>query len=107
MKQTVSEFMFRDAFMRIRPDNFSYEGLGAMFEYFEQLEDDLGEEMELDVIAICCDYAEYTFQEAKEEYAPYYDLVRDAENMNELVEAFNEYTMTIPVDDDRLIIAAF
>jgi hypothetical protein len=58
MKQTVNEYDFHRAFEALRPDNFSYEGLGLLFEYFEQLEDDMGEEIELDVIAICCDWAE-------------------------------------------------
>ena len=41
MKQTVTEHDFIDGF-RIcnREDNFSYEGRQALFEYFEQLEDD-------------------------------------------------------------------
>lgn len=60
MKQTVNEYDFRRAFEASRPDNFSYEGLGLLFEYFEQLEDDMGEEIELDVIAICCEWAEST-----------------------------------------------
>ena len=60
MKQTVSLNDFRDAFRAYdRLDNFSYDGLGALFEYLEELEEDTGEEMELDVIAICCDFSEY------------------------------------------------
>ena len=59
MKQPVNEQDFRAAFQAMRSDNFSYEGLGALFEYFEELEEGLDEEFELDVIAICCDFAEY------------------------------------------------
>ena len=59
MKQTVTERTFKDAFKAIRPNNFSWAGLGAMWNYFEQYEADCGEEKELDVIAICCDWAEY------------------------------------------------
>lgn len=58
MKQTVNLYGFRDAFQRIRPDNFSYDGLEILFDYLEELEQDTGEEMELDVIAICCDWCE-------------------------------------------------
>jgi hypothetical protein len=32
------------------------------------LEDDTGEEMELDVIALCCDFAEYRVEELMDEY---------------------------------------
>jgi hypothetical protein len=60
MKQTVNSSDFVDAFRtHNRMDQFSYEGLKALFEHLEQYEADTGEEMELDVIAICCDYAEY------------------------------------------------
>ena len=61
MKETVTVYRFRDAFKQsdTYKNNFSYGGLHALFEYFEQLEDDIGEEIELDVVAICCDYTEY------------------------------------------------
>ena len=68
IKQTVTESDFRDAFQAIRPDNFSYEGLGALYEYLEELSEDTGEDIELDVIAICCDYTEYSEDEAREEF---------------------------------------
>ena len=68
IKQTVTESDFRDAFQAIRPDNFTYEGLGALYEYLEELSEDTGEDIELDVIAICCDYTEYSEDEAREEF---------------------------------------
>jgi hypothetical protein len=60
MKTTISLNEFQNAFDRMRPDNFSYEGLGLLFDYFEDYEESTGEEIELDVIAICCDYVEDT-----------------------------------------------
>jgi len=60
MKQTVSMGDFRDTFKAYdRTDNFSYDGLKALFEYLEEMEADTGEELELDVIALCCDFSEY------------------------------------------------
>jgi len=73
MKQTVNVYQFRDAFRSIRPDNFSYEGLAVLFDYLEELGDDIGEEMELDVIAICCDFSEDRW----ETIAKYYDVALD------------------------------
>ena len=58
MKQQVTFSMFVDAFRSIRPDNFSYEALRVMFDYFEQLEEDTGEQIDLDVIDICCNFSE-------------------------------------------------
>lgn len=63
MKQQVTFSMFVDAFRSIRPDNFSYEGLELLFDYFEQYEEETGHEIDLDVIAICCDFHECATEE--------------------------------------------
>ena len=60
MKQTINFYDFSDAFRKAgRADNFTYEGQRALFEYLEGYEEDTGEEIELDVIALCCEYTEY------------------------------------------------
>lgn len=60
MKIEVTKSMFRDAFRQAnRIDNFSYDALGALFDYLEELDLDMAEELELDVITICCEYTEY------------------------------------------------
>jgi len=68
MKQTVYKDHFQFMFNQVRPNNFSYEGQGLLFDYFEQLEQDTGTEIELDVIAICCDYSEMTLEEVASSY---------------------------------------
>ena len=70
MKQTINSYEFIDAFCAHgRQTQFSYDGLRALFEYLEEMEDGMGEEMELDVIALCCDYAEFaSAKEAALEY---------------------------------------
>lgn len=72
MKQTIGLSQFQDAFDAIRPNNFSYEGLEQLFDYFESYEADTGEEIELDVIAICCEYQESTIEEIETAYG--YDM---------------------------------
>ena len=59
MIRTINEYDFINAFKGMREDNFSNSGLIALYEYLEMLGDDLGQEIELDVIALCCEYAEY------------------------------------------------
>ena len=54
MIQTVGLYEFRRAFETRRPDNFSYEGQGLLFEYLE----DCDPQYDLDVIGLCCDYTE-------------------------------------------------
>jgi hypothetical protein len=63
MKTYISQYDFRRAFQDCRPDNFSYEGLKILFEYLEEYEMDIGEELELDVIGLCCDFSESTFED--------------------------------------------
>ena len=56
MKQTVTKSAFIDAFRNAgREDNFSYAGLCALYDWLEEL----GEEIELDVVALCCEFSEY------------------------------------------------
>ena len=59
MIDTITEYQFTDWFMKHRPDNFSYEGTKALFDYLEDLEDSIGEKIEFDPIALCCEYNEY------------------------------------------------
>ena len=81
IKQTVTESDFRDAFQAIRPDNFTYEGLGALYDYLLELSEQMGEAFELDVIALCCDFTEYSEDEAREEF----DIDPDVENWQDEV----------------------
>lgn len=69
MKITVTESMFCEQFKRVRPDQFSRKALEALFEYYELSERENGEELELDVVSVCCDWTEYdSALEAAESY---------------------------------------
>lgn len=69
MRQTINFSQFLDAFQSIRPDNFTYRGLQALFDYLEDYEESAGDELELDVIALCCDFSEYTsLEELQQNY---------------------------------------
>ena len=68
MKNTVDIYQFRNEFQAIRPNNFSYEGLTVLFDYLEELESDCGEELELDVIALCCDFSEDHYEDIAANY---------------------------------------
>lgn len=85
MKTTVYLNEFRDYFNQIRPNNFSYEGLGILFEYLEQYEEDTGEELELDVIALCCDFSEEDFTDIAKSYDIELDEEADEEDQMQTV----------------------
>lgn len=59
MKQTVTFSQFCDAFSDTYKGNFSYAGKRALYDYLEEYEDSTGEEVELDTVALCCEYSEY------------------------------------------------
>lgn len=69
MKITVTESMFKDQFVKMnRAENFSSAGLSALFEYCKDCETDLGEEFELDVIGLCCDFSEEHYSDIIDNY---------------------------------------
>lgn len=69
MKQSINFSQFVDAFRaHDRYDSFGYDGLRVIFDYLESYEQDTGEEIELDVIAICCDYNMMTVEDIAREY---------------------------------------
>jgi hypothetical protein len=95
MIQTVNFNTFHDAFTSRRPDNFNYAGLRALYDYLEQLGEDTGEAIELDVIAICCDFSQYTIKEALEVYRL------------ESIEDLEELTTVLHCSDETVIIQDF
>jgi len=75
MKTTLNKDQFIREFNEIRPNQFSYEALETLFDYFEMLESDLQIEMEFDPIGICCEYVEMTMDEIFDAYPDVLDLI--------------------------------
>ena len=59
MKETLNTHQVANALFKDENAAWTYAGALALAEYLEQFEDDTGEEMELDVVAIRCDFSEY------------------------------------------------
>ena len=58
--QTVDAYRFADEFRRMgREKNFSYEGLMALFRFLQDLAEDTGAPIELDVIALSSEFSEH------------------------------------------------
>jgi hypothetical protein len=64
MKLTLSTNQIADALKSDQFAAWSYCGSMALAEYLEQLEEETGEEVELDTVAIRCDYSEYESAES-------------------------------------------
>lgn len=112
MKDDVSLNRFVQAFKDMGRDNqFTQDGLKALYEYLIEFEEETGKEMELDVIGICCDFAEY---ENLKEYLCDYDTNIDrkdfdnSEDYEEAVkEGIQEHTTFIDIDNESFIIAQY
>jgi hypothetical protein len=118
MKKTVYKSDFIEAFQAVRPDQFSRAGLSALYDYFE----DCGQEIELDVIAICCEFTEYAdIQEFVADYGDSYihwDVEpEEADDESEAIEGevdyektldnIGRYTQVIDINGESFIIQDF
>ncbi len=95
MKETVNFNRFLRAFrMADRLQGWTQDGLFALFEYIEELESDLGEQIELDVIGLDGEFTEFDDIKA---YNHCYDT--DYEYAYEV----SENSTFIDIDGDRFI----
>ena len=107
MKKTINFNEFCDEFSEDRKNQFSYEGKKALFEYLEQYEEDTGEEIELDIIALCCEFTEY--ESALECARNYFDFALSDENISaeeaeeEALEYLKNKTQVIEFDGGIII----
>ena len=119
MKQTVNLYDFVDAFRKMDRDYYSYEAYEALYDWYEELDPDF----ELDVIAICCDWTEYTPEELENDYnnnilsfdkwkednidpdEPYTEEELKEEYIKELVSELERYTTVIELSDTYLVLA--
>lgn len=101
MKKTITKHEFTEAFQQRRPNQFSYEGLQAMFDYFEEYEESTGSEIEFDVIGICCEYTEYeNLKEFQRDYGDEYKNFNDIEYYTEVIYMYSP-------DSEKFIIRQF
>ncbi len=94
---------FLEDFRRLgRENQFSYEGKKAIYDYLEELSEDLGESIELDIIGICCDFTEYgSLEDFSNDYG--YTIGEDINN----IEDVEDYTVVIPINSQSFIIQNF
>lgn len=77
MIKQVTLYDFQDWFQKsdTYKNNFSYNGLWALFEYLEEYEESTGEQIEFDPVALCCEYSEHkSAKDASDQYGRYYDI---------------------------------
>lgn len=108
MKTTVSKYDFERAFVDAgRKDNFSHEALGLLFDYFEQYEEDSGSEVELDVIALCCEYSEDCHDDIISNYRIDVDGMDEGEKIDAVREYLEENTQLVGETVSGFVYACF
>ena len=114
MKQSTTFSAFVDAFhAHDRYDQFGYKALRVIFDYLEEYEDSTGEEVELDVIAICCDYTLSDADTIARDYSidlAHLDAEDDdyAEQCEEAVlEYLNDHTLVLGQCADGIVYQCF
>ena len=98
MYTRVTEDNFRNTFLTSDyKNNFSYDGLTALYDYFEELEAGIDQTIEFDYISIACEYSELTIDELRDNYSIDIDI--------DVIEYLQENTIVIEIEDsDRVII---
>jgi hypothetical protein len=81
MKMNVTEWDFVNAFDDFgRGNNFSRLGRFALYDYLTDLEEDCDIEIELDVIALCCEFTEYeSLEDFRNSYGTEYETLEDVQ----------------------------
>ena len=81
MKKNITINDFGKAFDLVRPNNFTSWGQDALYNYLVEIEEETDQEIELDVIALCCDFTEYgSFHEFNQNYPDINSMKRLQDN---------------------------
>jgi hypothetical protein len=91
MKTTVDFYRFRKAFESMgRANNFPNR-LPELFDWLEEIGAETCEEIELDVIALCCDFTEYeNLSDFQRDYGDDYQSLDDIEYRTFVIGWFDE-----------------
>jgi hypothetical protein len=96
--QTLNKHQFIDSFKSwdTYSNNFSYEGLSELFDYLETFE---SEPVELDVVALCCDFTESDVTTIQHDY----QLPEDT-TFDEVLEYLQDNTIVVGVTEQKTIV---
>ena len=103
MIKTITEWDFVNSFDDVnRSNNFTVAGRKALFEMLEELSPD----MELDPIAICCEFTEYA---SLEEWKQDYEYVAEDEDEEDdyALDYLRDQTLVLELGNGGIIIQAY
>lgn len=87
-----------------RGSHFSVSARRILFEYYEEID----AEMELDVIAICCDWGEYDSQELIDEYGDeYLEYEDEDEQIRHVLEELRDETTVLETSAGTYLVLSY
>ena len=100
---------FRDEFEAYGRDNFSYEALEVLFNYYDNLSEDIGEDWELDVVSICCEWQEMDKEEILRQYSHCIDdeEAEEDEQFGQILDYLRDNTEVIELEGGTWLVRAF
>tara|TARA_R110000796_G_C14437326_1_gene421885 strand:- start:413 stop:721 length:309 start_codon:yes stop_codon:yes gene_type:complete len=102
MKITLSIYEVADRLLNDEFSNWTHDESLALAEYYEQLEEDCGIEIELDVVAIRCEWVSFsTLQEVRDNYTDCPEGELDA------LEWLYDRAQVIILEDGSLLVTEF
>jgi len=103
MIKTITEWDFVNSFDQVnRATNFSVAGRKALFEMLEEIDAN----MELDPIAICCDFTEYgSLEEWKQDYG--YEAEDEEDDDDYALDYLRDQTLVLELSNGGLVIQSY
>jgi len=108
MKTTLTTYEIAKAISTDDYNNFSYKEAELLAEYLEEMEESTGEEMELDIVAIRCDFNVSGVKELKTQYNIENDLDKeDLLDTEKIFDWLNYRTLVVGEVDGKFIYQSF
>mgnify|MGYP003609273285 CR=1 FL=1 len=96
-----------------RSENFTPAGVRVLFDYLEEISEGSGKDTKLDIIGLCCEYSEDTFEDIASNYRidltdRYGGTIDDDEEIKRIIlDYLNENTVVCGVTESTAIYAVF
>lgn len=105
-------FLLVDEFRKYgRDKDYSLDALLALFDYLDGLSEDIGQDIELDVIALCCEWQEFdSLEELADAYNHQFteEQLQDVEaHKDDIIQYFHDNTQTISLNNGGYLISEF
>lgn len=96
--EQVNFHHFIDSFKKADRDVFSYKGYQALFDYFDEQD----EQLEFCVVDIACTYSELSYDKVKQDYCLDEDTTEE-----DIIDYLNEHTFVVYIGSESVLFEVF